>query len=405
MKQLIQKLGPGLLFAGAAIGVSHLVQSTRSGADFGFSLLWALLLVHLVKYPFFQFGPRYASATGENLLEGYRKLGNGILKIYGILTFLTMFTIQSAVTIVTAGIATSLFGNFISVKIWTVIILGLCFIILNIGKYKLLDVLMKVIIITLTLTTLAATLMAFYNFNSTIKIAQYIPQGSIEITFLIAFMGWMPAPLDISVWHSIWTIEKERNSVNKLDSKTTLLDFNIGYIGTIVLGICFVSLGALTMHATGTSFSSSAGVFSVQFIEMYTQNIGSWAYLLIGVAALTTMFSTTITTLDASPRTMNKTIELIFRKRLKKGYLWWSLALILGTLIIIFYFNSNMGGLIKVATIISFLTAPFYALANYILISSKHTPKQYHPSRFMHILSYFGILFLICFSVWYLTIL
>jgi hypothetical protein len=40
---------------------------------------------------------------------------------------------------------------------------------------------------------------------------------------------------------------------------------------------------------------------------------------------------------------MNKTIELIFRKRLKKGYLWWSLALILGTLIIIFYFYSNMG--------------------------------------------------------------
>ncbi len=276
---------------------------------------------------------------------------------------------------------------------------------MNIGKYKLLDVLIKVIVITLTLTTLAATLMVFCNFNGTIQIAQYVPKGSIEITFLIAFMGWMPAPLDISVWHSIWTIEKERNSVNKLDSKTTLLDFNIGYIGTIVLGICFVSLGALTMHATGTSFSSSAGVFSVQFIEMYTQNIGSWAYLLIGVAALTTMFSTTITTLDASPRTMNKTIELIFRKRLKKGYLWWSLALILGTLIIIFYFNSNMGGLIKVATIISFLTAPFYALANYILISSKHTPKQYHPSRFMHILSYFGILFLICFSVWYLTIL
>ncbi len=39
MKQVIQKLGPGLLFAGAAIGVSHLKQSTRSGADFGFGLL------------------------------------------------------------------------------------------------------------------------------------------------------------------------------------------------------------------------------------------------------------------------------------------------------------------------------------------------------------------------------
>ena len=44
MKQVIQKLGPGLLFAGAAIGVSHLVQSTRSGADFGFGLIWTVIL-------------------------------------------------------------------------------------------------------------------------------------------------------------------------------------------------------------------------------------------------------------------------------------------------------------------------------------------------------------------------
>ena len=88
----LKKLGPGLLFAGAAIGVSHLVQSTRAGADFGFGLVWALILVNLFKYPFFQFGPRYAMATGETLLDGYKKLGKGILVTYFVLTFATMFT-------------------------------------------------------------------------------------------------------------------------------------------------------------------------------------------------------------------------------------------------------------------------------------------------------------------------
>ncbi len=107
-----KKLGPGLLFAGAAIGVSHLVQSTRAGADFGFGLIWALLLVHLFKYPFFQFAPRYANATGESLLEGYNKLGKGVLIAYFILTFATMFTIQTAVTIVTAGIAQYFIGKY-----------------------------------------------------------------------------------------------------------------------------------------------------------------------------------------------------------------------------------------------------------------------------------------------------
>ncbi len=43
----LKSLGPGLLWAGAAIGVSHLVQSTRAGANYGFALLWALLLANI----------------------------------------------------------------------------------------------------------------------------------------------------------------------------------------------------------------------------------------------------------------------------------------------------------------------------------------------------------------------
>ena len=156
MTKFLQKLGPGLLFAGAAIGVSHLVQSTKAGANFGFGLLWALLLINLIKYPFFQFGPRYAAATGESLLEGYNKLGKGVLKAYALLTIATMFTIQTAVTIVTAGIASTLFGSEVSMEIWSVIILSICFLLLLVGKYSLLDKMMKVIIIVLSLSTLFA---------------------------------------------------------------------------------------------------------------------------------------------------------------------------------------------------------------------------------------------------------
>ena len=103
--KILAKLGPGLLFAGAAIGVSHLVQSTRAGADYGWGLLWALILVNLFKYPFFQFGPRFALATNQTLLEGYLHLGRPLLWMYFFLNLATMFTIQTAVTVVTSGIA------------------------------------------------------------------------------------------------------------------------------------------------------------------------------------------------------------------------------------------------------------------------------------------------------------
>ena len=404
MTKFLQKLGPGLLFAGAAIGVSHLVQSTKAGANFGFGLLWALLLINLIKYPFFQFGPRYAAATGESLLEGYNKLGKGVLKAYALLSIATMFTIQTAVTIVTAGIASTLFGSEVSMEIWSVIILSICFLLLLVGKYSLLDKMMKVIIIVLSLSTLFAVAAAFINSTNEPEWTQIVPSTDVELIFLIAFMGWMPAPLDVSIWHSLWAIQKKKQEQN-FNSKTAALDFNIGYLGTIVLGIGFLMLGGLVMHGSGKSFSANGGEFSLQLIEMYTQNLGEWSYIIIGVAALTTMFSTTLTTLDASPRAMNKTLELILDKPLNNGYKVWLIVLIIGTISIFFFFLSEMGSLIKIATILSFLTAPFYALMNYILICSKHTPQSFRPSKMMHFLSISGILFLIGFNIWYISIL
>ena len=404
MFDFVKKLGPGILFAGAAIGVSHLVQSTRAGADFGIGLIWALLLVNLFKFPFFQYGPRYANATGESLLEGYKKLGKNILRFYILISFATMFTIQTAVTIVTAGIASSLTNNIISVEVWTIIILSLCGVLLYFGKYKMLDRMIKIVILILAISTVLATLLAFNNFTYEIDYSQVLPKNNIEIVFLIAFMGWMPAPLDISVWHSLWTIEKKKSD-GKQKMKTTLFDFNLGYLGTIILGVSFMLLGYFVMNNNNLSFSNSASVFANQLIEMYTSTFGSWAYIIIGLATFTTMFSTTITTLDASPRSMHRATQLVFNKEFKNGYLFWLIVLIVGTIFIFFNFISEMGTLVKIATIVSFITAPFYAIINYILISSTHTPKKYRPSKIMHLLSILGVIFLLGFGVWYLSIL
>jgi len=397
----LKKLGPGLLFAGAAIGVSHLVNSTKVGAEFGFGLLWALLLVNLFKYPFFQFGPRYAAATGESLLDGYKKLSKGLLIVYFILTFATMFTIQTAVTIVTAGLAKQLFGIDFDMEVWSTIITLICLGILAMGRYSFLDKLMKIIIITLTISTFVAVTFAITNGNEALTIGQIFPEGA-GLTLLIVFMGWMPAPLDISIWHSLWAIEK-RQETKEFTPKTALFDFDFGYIVTIILGACFIALGAYVMFGSGIEFSPKGGVFASQLIDLYTTNLGSGAYIIIAIAAFTTMFSTTLTTLDASPRAMAKTSQLLFGKYIKHSYIFWMLILVAGTILILTQFLSEMSALIKIATVLSFITAPFYAISNYILITSKHTPKEWQPKLGLRILSWLGILFLTGFSIWYLT--
>ena len=107
---LLKTLGPGILFASTAIGVSHLVQSTKAGAEFGFGLMWAVLLANLFKYPFFEYGSRYANATGTSIIDGYNRMGRWIIWLYFLITIGSMFFVCGAVGKVTSGFMENLFG-------------------------------------------------------------------------------------------------------------------------------------------------------------------------------------------------------------------------------------------------------------------------------------------------------
>ena len=107
---IIKALGPGILYAGAAIGASHLVQSTRAGASYGFEIVWAVILINLFKYPFFEFAYRYTAATGKSMLEGYRHLGQWAIVTFFILNFFTAIVNFSAVVIVSSGLAAFFFN-------------------------------------------------------------------------------------------------------------------------------------------------------------------------------------------------------------------------------------------------------------------------------------------------------
>jgi Mn2+/Fe2+ NRAMP family transporter len=60
-----------------------------------------------------------------------------------------------------------------------------------------------------------------------------------------------------------------------------------------------------------------------------------------------------------------------------------------------------MGLLVEIATILSFITAPFYAILNYRLVTSENMPDIHKPSKRLSLLSIIGIIFLSLFAVGY----
>ena len=408
ISKVFKELGPGLLYAGAAVGVSHLVQSTRAGAGYGFDLLWVLIIANILKYPFFEFAPRYANSTGKSLVDGYDKIGKWALVLYAMLTITTMFAITGAVSLVTAGLFGSLLGVNISIYTLTVIILLLVMLVLILGQFAVFESVIKFIIVALALSTVAAVAFAF---KTPLSGSQHFDWTvTADVAFLIAFIGWMPAPLDVSVWHSTWTEEKQKNLKEKPSLKDTLRDFNIGYIGTAILALGFLSLGAFVMYGSGESFSKSGLKFSSQLINMYTNSMGSWAYWLIGIAALTTMLSTTITVLDAYPRVMMATVEKLFpkaekgkkaRETKKRSYNFWMIITVVGTLILLLLFSRSMRFMVDMATTISFVTAPILALLNYKTVTSKIFKDK--PPKWLIIYAWIGMISLFLFTSFYLV--
>lgn len=407
-KSFLKVLGPGLIWAGASIGVSHLVQSTRAGANFGFELVWIVILANLLKYPFFEFAPRYAASTGESLVHGYRRLGKGALVLFLVLTLATMFTIQSAVTAVTVGLIGNLFPGTFSTVVWTIILLSICLLIILIGKYKTLDRLMKLVILVLTLSTIVSVIAAFSKgFHPNPEFLRHFEWKLSDIAFLIALAGWMPSAVDVSVWHSMWTVAKIKQTGYKPKLKEALLDFNIGYIGTAFLSVCFLSLGALVMYGSGEEFAQSGVGFANQLITLYTNSIGNWAYYFISIAALATMFSTTLTVLDAYPRVLKPTTELLF-PNLKFGEkngsltIAWFVILITGTVLVIFFFATRMKSLIDFATTLSFITAPVLGYMNLKVVLGNNMKAENKPGIWLKILSWIGLLALSGFAVYFI---
>jgi Mn2+/Fe2+ NRAMP family transporter len=221
--------------------------------------------------------------------------------------------------------------------------------------------------------------------------------------FLIALMGWMPAPIEASVWSSLWAKQREEETGYKNSLKSALVDFKVGYIGTAILALVFVGLGAFVMYGTGQEFASSTVGFTKQLIGLYTQTLGSWSAVIISIVALITMVSTTLTVVDAYPRSLEACLRSINNNK-KNSYVIYLIVVSVIALIIINYFSKNIRAMVDLATIISFIAAPIFSWLNFKLVSSENMPKKGKPKKFLIFLSYAGLTFLSVFALIFLAV-
>jgi Mn2+/Fe2+ NRAMP family transporter len=406
--KFLKTLGPGILFATTAIGVSHLVQSTRAGAEYGFALIGFVLMANVLKFPFFEFGSRYANATGKSLIYGYRKIGKWMLVLYLLVTLVSMFTVAAAVTYVCVGLMINLFQLPLDPSEASMLLMAICMVTLLSGKFSLLDSLIKLIGAVLLVSTLIAFLLTLWH-GPVLAWEQLTLPFEIDkrnVFFIIALMGWMPTAVDLSTWNSIWTLERIKQTDYLPTLKETLREFNIGYWISAGLSICFITLGAFLIYGSDTELSNNSALFANQIVGLFTTTLGNGAYYFIAISAFSVMFSTCITVYDGYARAMSETTALLLdasRKEIKT-YKIWLIIVLAGGYIVINNFLGNFKELVDLATIISFIIAPLIAIVNFKLVLSDDLTAAEKPNFLMRALSVLGIVYLLSFSLLFMAL-
>ncbi|AVH32053.1 Nramp family divalent metal transporter [Vibrio fluvialis] len=395
LSQLLRSLGPGIMMAAAAVGGSHLVASTKAGAIYGWQLAVLILLVNLFKYPFFKAGVQYTMGTGDSLVEGYAKMGKPYLWIFTVLAVFSGIVNTAALLMFSASLLSYFIPFELSMPVLCGIVLATCLIILFAGHYRALDTLSKVIMAVLTIATLLAVVIAAANpAPVTVTTEGPSPWTLAAIGFLVVTMGWMPAPIEISSLTSVWL--KSQCRQQRVTAQSALFDFNVGYIGTAILAIVFLALGALVLHGTGVELSKSGVGFSHQLVGLYASTIGEWSRYLIAVIAFFCIFGSTITVIDGYSRVIAESQRLLKEQKEQspKVLQGWMILVSAASLAIIVFFASALMPMLNFAMIMAFMTTPVFALLNYILVTRTELPEELKVGPKLKALSILGLIYL-----------
>ena len=129
-------LGPGFLLAATGIGVGDMVAATIAGAEYGLSLIWALVVGVVIKFAITEGVARWQLATGTTIVEGWRvHLPRAVM-----LWFLAYFTIWSYVTasamVAASALVPAAIFPSVSLPVWGVIHAVAALAMVIVGRYE-----------------------------------------------------------------------------------------------------------------------------------------------------------------------------------------------------------------------------------------------------------------------------
>ncbi len=242
MRNFFKNIGPGPLVAAAFIGPGTVTVCTLAGVNFGYALLWAMVLSILATIVLQEMAARLGIVSQKGLSEVIRsEIKNPILRGFAVALIISAIVIGNAayeagnISGGALGMQT-LFGNPIielgnlKLNIMSLSIGLVAFIVLYIGNYKVLE---KALVFLVILMSLAFLMTAIITKPNLIEVAKHIfvpkfPEGSILT--IIGLIGTTVVPYNLFLHASLAKTKWKNKSDLGFARKDTIIAVVLGGI-------------------------------------------------------------------------------------------------------------------------------------------------------------------------------
>ncbi|MHC4632547.1 MAG: Nramp family divalent metal transporter [Planctomycetota bacterium] len=301
LREKLKFMGPGVVLAALAIGSGELVLTPRSGALYGFALLWVPILTIVYKAAFTEGLARLTIASGDDVFRAFDWLPGPRhwAQYFIILVFSLDMIGYGGIALAVGSAIIGLFPSF-DIRVAALCATALVPVLLYTGSYPLFE---KIVVVMCAVLIAGVIYTLFQIPLPAEEIARglvpKVPQGSLGT--IMGLMGWIGAGTT-TLLYSVWINEKIGKARNEEDYRrwlsTMRIDCLASYILILGISFAFLAIGAATLHAQGL-VPEKREIMTTLSRMLDSVPRGREAFLVVGFFAL---FSTVVSCMDGKSR-------------------------------------------------------------------------------------------------------
>ena len=361
----MRRFGPGMLVAAAFIGPGTVTTASIAGANFGFALMWALLLSIIVTFVLQEMSSRLGIVSGLGLSEALRSsINNHFLKVFLMILIVSALGIGNAAfevgNITGAAIGLSQISN-LSISSSVLIVGILVLILLGTRIFKMLEQILTVLVVIMSLLFLLTMITIEIDYSKLLR-GLLIPNATpSSLLTIMALIGTTVVPYNLFLHADAskrkWKDQEVTQALNNSRADTAI---SIGLGGLITLAIMSTSAVAF--------FGSSMEISSENLARQLEPILGSYSSYIFNFGLFVAGITSAVTAPLAASIAVTEALGWKNDPSSIRFKLVWIIILLIGVLFA--YFGTKPLQAILFAQATNALLLPFLALFLFYVVNN-----------------------------------